>query len=316
MKQSKLILSSVLVIVFFTAPVFSIQDPLETKLDDRLSKKREMIRNLFNDISTVNLLNGLYLTEPQMREILKLAKKAQRMKREFVEKKGTVYMEVLNDAEQAYQNLFAEIMKGEPAKQGSRIEREAVRIEHQLKEITDKVMRTISDELSVLDQELSKILTPEQQQVINGFNPCLIPPKDLKNPVRAGQASSNDRVINMLRRIREIPSYTWNHRKYQFLSRHVERFSRLRSVMTEEEKEKEIKRLLILTEKVRSLSDTDFELEKETLAEELRPVNMVHELREELEKRVPYMRKPKVSKSARFLLNERIIPILEERISR
>ena len=316
MKQYKLIISSVVVLIFFTAPVFSIQDRLETGLDDRLSKKREMVRNLFNDISTVNLLNGLYLTEQQMREILTLAKKAQRMKQEFIEKKGAVYMEVLDEAEQAYQNLFAEIMKGEPAKQGSRIERESVRIEYQLKEITDKVMRTMSDELSVPDHELSKILTPEQQQVIDGFKPCLIPPKDLKNPLRAGQASSNDRVINMLRRIREIPSYTWDHRKYQFLSRHVERFSRHRSVMTEAEKEKEIQRLLTLTEKARALSDTDFELEKETLAEELRPVNMVHELRGELEKRVPYMRKPKVSKSARFLLNERIIPILEKRLGR
>jgi hypothetical protein len=70
-----------------------------------------------------------------------------------------------------------------------------------------------------------------------------------------------------------------------------------------------------LTEKVRGMSDADFELEKETLAEELRPEDMVHELREELEKRAPYMRRIKLSKSARFLLNQRIIPILEERLS-
>lgn len=316
MKQSKLIISSIMVLIFLTTHGFSVQDPLETKLDDPLSKKRETVRNLFSDISTVNLLNGLYFTEQQMRGILKLAKKAQQLKQEFLEKKGAVYMEVLDEAERAYQNLFAEIMKGEPAKQGGRIEQEALRIEHQLKEITDKVMRTMSAELSVLDHELSKILTPEQQQVIDGFKPCLIPPKDLKNPIRAGQASSNDHAINILRRIREIPSYVWDQRKYQFLSRHVERFSRHRSVLTEEEKEKELQRLLTLTEKVRTMSDADFEMEKETLAEELRPEDMVHDLREELEKRVPYMRRIKVSKSARFLLNERIIPILEDRLSK
>jgi hypothetical protein len=315
MKQPKLIISSVMVLIFLTAPVLLFQDPLETALDDPFSKKRETVRNLFRDISTVNLLNGLYLTEVQMKEILVLAKKSQRIKQEFIEKRGAVFINALDKAELAYQNLFAEIMKGEPAKQGSPIEREAVRIERQLKEITHKAIQTMSNELSVLDYELSKILMPEQQQVIEGFKPCLIPPKDLKNPVRAGQASSNDRGINMLRRIREIPSHTWNHRKYQFLARHVERFSRYRSVMTEAEKEKEIQRLLNLTEKARALSDTDFELEKETLAEELRPTNMVHDLREELEKRVPYMRRVKVSKSSRFLLNERIIPILEERLS-
>lgn len=70
MKQSKLIISSVMVFIFFTAPVFSIQDPMETRLDDRFSKKREIVRNLFNDISTVNLLNGLYLTDQKSTRFL------------------------------------------------------------------------------------------------------------------------------------------------------------------------------------------------------------------------------------------------------
>ncbi len=180
----------------------------------------------------------------------------------------------------------------------------------------DNAVRNISNEFSVLDYELSKILTPEQKQVIGTFKPCLIPPKDLKNPVRAGQASSNDRGIQILRRVRDIPGYAWNHRKYRMVSHMIERFSRHRYVMTEKEKEKELERLLSLFEKVRSMSDTDFEFEKENLAEELKPANRIHELREEIQKREPHKRKPKASKAVRFLLHKRVIPILEERIAR
>lgn len=316
MRQSKLIIFILIFLILVLVPAFSVNDYLETELDDRLKKKREDVRHLFSDISTVNLLNGLYLTEQQMTDILQLARKAQQVKQEFIEKKGAAYIGILEDAERAYRDLFAEIIKGEPARQSSSIEREALRMENQLKEMTDKFMRKMTAELSVLDQEMSDILTSEQQQVIEEFKPCLIPPKDLKNPIRAGQASSNNRAVNMLRRLRKIPSYTWNNRKYQIVSRHVERFSTHRSVMTEEEKANELQRLLTLIEKIRAMTDTDFELEKEKLAEEFRPVNRVHELREELEERVPYLRRPKVSKSAKFLLNERIIPILEKKISR
>jgi flagellar biosynthesis/type III secretory pathway chaperone len=43
--------------------------------DSEFSEKARQVRNLFEDISTVNLLNGLYLSTDQMKKILALAKK-------------------------------------------------------------------------------------------------------------------------------------------------------------------------------------------------------------------------------------------------
>jgi hypothetical protein len=286
------------------------------EFDTEFSEKARQVRNLFEDISTVNLLNGLYLSTDQMTKILTLAKKAQTIKQKILGENASLYMNTLDEAEKAYKNLFNEIMKGDPAREGEEIEREAAMINHRLKKMQDNAVRNITNELSVLDHELSKILTPEQKQVIDTFKPCLIPPKDLKNPVRVGQASSNDRAIQILRRVRDIPDYIWNHRKYRIISYMIERFSRHRYVMTEMEKEKELERLLSLFDKVRSMSDTDFEFEKENLAETLKPVDRLHELKEELQERVPYQRSPKASKAVRYLLNKRIIPILEERIAR
>jgi hypothetical protein len=315
MKAFKIIVSSFIIICFSSIPLSSIKRHMD-EFDTEFSEKARQVRNLFEDISTVNLLNGLYLSTDQMKKILALAKKAQTIKEKFLGEKASLYMNTLDEAEKAYKNLYNEIMKGDPAREGGEIEKEAVMINHRLKNMQDNAVRNITNELSVLDHELSNILTPEQTQVIDTFKPCLIPPKDLKNPVRAGQASSNDRAIQILRRVRDIPDYIWNHRKYRIISHMVERFSRHRYVMTEKEKEKELERLLSLFDKVRSMSDTDFEFEKETLAEELKPADRIHELREEIQKREPYQRRTNASKAVRFLLNKRIIPILEEKIAR
>ena len=315
MKAFKIIVSSFIIICFSTVPLSSIKIHMD-EFDTEFSEKARQVRNLFQDISPVNLLNGLYLTGDQMKKILALAKKAQTIKEKFLGKNAYLYISALDEAEKAYKNLFNEVMKGDPAREGGDIEREAVTINHRLKKMQDNSVRNISNEFSVLDYELSKILTPEQKQVIDTFQPCLIPPKDLKNPVRAGQASSNDRAIQILRRVRDISDRVWNHRKYRMVSHMIERFSRHRSIMTEKEKEKELERLLFLFDKVRSMSNTDFEFEKENIAEELKPADRVHELREEIHKREPYQRRPKASKAVRFLLHKRVIPILEERIAK
>lgn len=315
MKAFKIIVSSFIIICFFAVPLSSIKRHMD-EFDSEFSEKARQVRNLFEGISTVNLLNGLYLSNDQMKKILALAKKTQTIKEKFLGKNAFLYMNALDEAEKAYKNLFNEVMKGDPAREGGDMEREAAMIHHRLRKMQDDAVGNITNEFSVLDYELSKILTPEQEQVIDTFKPCLIPPKDLKNPVRAGQASSNDHGIQILRRVRDTPYYVWKHRKYRILSHMIERFSRYRSVMTEKEKEKELERLLSLFEKVRSMSDTDFEFEKENLAEEIKPADRVQELREEIQKREPHQRRPKASKAVRFLLHKGVIPILEERIAR
>ena len=41
-----------------------------------------------------------------------------------------------------------------------------------------------------LEEKLTPVLTPEQIKVVENFLPCLIPPKELRDPVRAGKAPS------------------------------------------------------------------------------------------------------------------------------
>jgi len=266
---------------------------------------------LFRDISTINLINGMNLTKEQMEKVLTLAREAQRIRERYTADSGEI-MAALKETEEAYRALRAEIQKGTPAR--GNIPRRASRAKQSLKEQRDRGSRGITAELASLEDELEQVLTPEQLQVVNSFKPCLIPPKDLNNPVRAGQASSNVRAVKRLRHLRDISDSRWRERKEKMAERMVESFSRRRYRLTEEEKEAEKSRFLQLAEKVRGMSDVDFELEKEKLAQQLKPKDKIHELREQMNQRRPYRSRPKVSRLVRYLLGDRVIPILEERL--
>ncbi len=83
-------------------------------------------------------------------------------------------------------------------------------------------------------------------------------------------------------------------------------------IVTERKAEKQ--RLLGLLDKARAMSDTDFELEKSQLAEAFRGEDKRETLMAELRNRQPHGA-PKLSKAAKFLLNDAIVGILQERLA-
>ena len=48
-------------------------------------------------------------------------------------------------------------------------------------------------------------VTERQKEILAGFSPCLVPPRDLRNPERAGQASDHSRAEQLLTRLRRMP---------------------------------------------------------------------------------------------------------------
>lgn len=278
------------------------------KEDVRKSYKN--INLLHQEISTINLLNGLYLTRDQMKEILSLAGDLRKDREEMIS--STEFKATLKEAEKLLGELRNEIQKGSPAR--GELPREAHRADHLLKEMRKEHNINLSKKLKEYDIKLSSILTDEQMSVVNSFKPCLIPPKNLRDPVRAGQASDNMGAIKRLRRLRDLPDEIWEKRKDRIISRMVDRYSKRKYEMTGEEKLQEKNRLKALFEQVRSMSETEFELEKEALAENLMPENKIEGLVKELEFRKPGHGRPKMTRPVRLLLNDHIIPILEERL--
>jgi len=265
----------------------------------------EKILELRQDISTINLLNGLNLSREQMKQVLSLARLAEEARRYGISRME----EILPEAEEAFSALKAEIEKGSPAR-GYLPERARL-INNRIKDLHQEIQADISSRIEKLESRLQKILTAGQVHIVSEFKPCLIPPDELGEPARAGQADPSSKIIKKLRRLRELPDRVWENRKEFIAEKVVERIAK-HFRLTEEEMDAEYLRLLQLFERARALSEIDFEVEKLTLADAIKPRDRIEELQKEIERRLPHHRKQ--SELVRFLLSDRIIPILEERL--
>jgi hypothetical protein len=278
--------------------------------DPELQQLREQVGTLQEDISAINLLNALHLSREQMSQILQLAQEA-RMARENTIN-SPAFKDSLSQAQAAFNSLRTEIQKGAPAR--GEIPARAAQIKHRLKDLRDQAHQQLGAQYQGLENKLRGVLSPEQLKVVQDFKPCLIPPRDLRNPVRAGQAASREGAIKHLRRLRQLPEDRWQARKQEIVQRMVNNYSRNHYRLSEAEKQREQARLLNLAAQVRRMSPVDFEMEKEKLAAAFKPQDRMQDLRREVERRVPHGRQAHFSRVGRFLLSERIIPILEERL--
>jgi hypothetical protein len=291
----------VLITVFIFIPATFARPPYPR------SEEVMKIHELRQDISTINLLNGLNLSREQIKQVLSLARLAEEA-RQYA---ASQMKEILPEAQEAFSALKEEIKKGSPA-QGY-LPKRAKLINSRLKDLHQDIQADMADRMQQIEARLRQVLTAGQIHIVSEFKPCLIPPDELGEPARAGQADPSSKIIKKLRRLRELPDWAWENRKEFIVERVVERIAK-HFRLTDEEAEAEYARLLQLFERARALSEIDFEVEKLTLANQIKPRDRIEELQKEIEWRLPQHKKqPKLT---RFLLSDRIIPILEDRLNK
>ncbi|MBI4862179.1 MAG: hypothetical protein HY815_18265 [Candidatus Riflebacteria bacterium] len=272
----------------------------------------DRVRARQHEISTINLLNGLNLNPKQAGQVLALARRAGAARQEMLI--GSARLEdMLRQAEHDFGLLRAEIQKGAPAR--GWIPERAGHSEHLLMQEQRNLKEKLAQTLTELEKELEAVLSPEQAQIVRSFSPCLIPPPELNDPVRAGQAKVQRKFVDRFAKIRGIPELDWTTRREALADEHIERFCEQRFQLTDEEKKVERKRFLDLTEEVRKMTDAEFEMEKESVAARLEPEDKVKKLRKELDERLPHKRRG-FSGLSEHLLDDRVVPILEERLGR
>jgi hypothetical protein len=269
------------------------------------SEAVEKIHELRRDISTINLLNGLNLSGKQVKQVLSLARLAEEARQYGISR----MQEILPEAEEVFPALKEEIEKGSPA-QGCLPERARL-INNRLKDLHQEVRADVSERIQRIENRLRQVLTAGQIHIVEDFKPCLIPPEELGEPARAGQADPSSKIIKHLRRLRELPDWAWERRRERIVERAVRRIAE-HFRLTDEEQDAEHARLLNLFERARALSEIDFEVEKLTLADQIKPRDRIDELQKEIEWRLPHHKKQ--PKLVLFLLSDRIIPILEDRL--
>ena len=270
------------------------------------------LQELFQDISTINLLNGLRLTRKQTEGLLAVAREADRLRQTGPD--AELYRVTLRKAVEAYEAFKAEANRGEPP--GNRLSRNAVYYENRILALKAQRAREVDEHQARFDGKLKEVLTEGQLAIIESFEPCLVPPRDLKDPVRAGQVEG-DRGVKMLSHLRSLPDGVWKQRKEQMAEVHLSRaVEGDRIEITKPEARAAAKQAFIaVVEKARALSDVEFEMEKGKLAAHLSPKHSREQIIEGSRVVRPKGQPRKVSRAARWLLHPRVIPILEARLA-
>ena len=256
-------------------------------------KRSPAVENYRQQISTLNLVNAMYLTPSQVQNFLKELRSLKEVQEEFQEKSD----DLVPAMQEEYARLFQEIVDNKGiSKPTEKTAGDVHKKELDLKE-------EYASKLIELESRLSKLLTENQLCVVDEFKACLIPPKNLRDPARVGQAKGDTYgAVSVLEQIRKAPPKRYEAAKGRALEQYLDKYEKKIELLPPEKKDAEAMRVSRILDYARSLSSIDFEMKKESLAKEI-----LIEL--EVKKR-----KNELGKVGKLLLDVRLIPILEKRL--
>ncbi|MBI4243910.1 MAG: hypothetical protein HY606_07460 [Planctomycetes bacterium] len=277
---------------------------------DELHRYKKEVDELHTDISLLNLLNGLNLSRDQIQRLITTAKEAE----EISSDTNPINAFDREDMQIAIPTLAGII----PSLRQSMLltTEQLYEIERLERDIKNKVHRKSlkynKKQLNQLELEIEAALSANQKQAIIDFSPCLIPPKNLKDPVRVGQASDKSHYTHLLEKIRSVNPKKYEKDKKAILSEIISRAENHGGKFTDKEKADNLAKLEEIIDKTRNMTDSDFELSKNELADKLKFLDLKETLKEELEKQFGD-KNILAHKIKSNLLNPRVIPLLETR---
>ena len=256
-----------------------------------LGKKSE-VKEVEEDIRTLNLINSLHLTKSQILALLTKAREAE-IKREAYRSE---LEELTGYSEASLAEMRAKSMKNEELPKY--LTREVGSSQKRFRDLKDKG----EEEILEMARDVAKILNENQLVMVDKYKPCVVPYRDLTHPERVGQAEASAGMERQLERVHKLPEAIYQQKKKEIIERmvaHMEKKAR-KEIDVKEEK----KRLAKIFNEARALSELEFDLEKAELAKEILP-----------EENKVQTEKQRLKKVARFFLSPRIIPVLEEKLS-
>ncbi len=223
----------------------------------RYSEKE--IMSMVRDIQSLNLLNSLHLSREQSLQLLKVTEEVKKMDDDIQALNDRKYNEmhtILSEmrSQLMTSNDLSEDLKHKFHKADLEIKKKRVAYEDHMKELNKKVRG---------------ILNENQLVMLKEYQPCLVPVKNISNPERIGQASGGERQIKLLERARKIPNDKYMEFK-QMVKERTEKAVKLH-IRDEKEREQAIKNMFTAMDKARKMSDTEFGINKQQLADSMIP---------------------------------------------
>lgn len=221
--------------------------------------------DLVEEISLLNVLRGMYLTEEQAMTICQLALEAEKLREEaFAEIRA---LDSIPAMTQLRDELYTALAEDPP-----KIRAKVVELDNAAHEITGKTL----DKIAKMEEEIKRILSPGQQDIFWTFVPCIVPEVDFENPVRTGQAAASSRLMPALELIRNTPQDMWKKHGQAFVDHVLKITENEAGKMTADVREDLRRRLVKHCWKIRTMKEADFMINKSKLAEELLLINREH----------------------------------------
>ncbi len=251
------------------------------------------LEEIREEISLLNLLRGLYLSKDQVRKISDLARQAQKLRDAavgpFLKEKERVLKTFSGLRDSLYLAPGAEKEAQEQAK----------KLDHEMKD----ALGGVQDRISQMETEVDGILTDAQACIIDDFKPCLIPPKDLRNPVRVGQANDTPGALGKAADlIWAAPDGLWKTRGSKLLETLATRLEEESGAMSGTMKADVRRRIGEIAARIRNTSDVDYAVKRGDLAKEFLLIDPGKALKQGHKK---------IGKNGRWLLSDtaaRILP--------
>ncbi len=306
---------TVLIIPLFAGGVdpVSIAGPAaKPKPEVSLDEIYAEISELRADINLLNLYNGMNLTIDQIEVILREAKavacevdlsKVSREKNssKIMKEEAALLREVskrLKSGKDVSSTLQARYQALNRKKRGSGKGR-----------MNKTALATVEKSAAAVEAALSN----SQLEVLRDFNPCLIPPKNLRDPVRVGQVGDHTRSISLIERVRKLPVPAFESNVEKILDGIVKAAERHTGKMSDEGRAvyREKAREILL--RVREMDEAEFLFNKQDLAVEIEPFDRKEAIKEQL-REMGFAAFESRGQVTRFFLTPRAIPLLEKRL--
>ncbi|HID07172.1 MAG TPA: hypothetical protein EYP10_08485 [Armatimonadetes bacterium] len=251
---------------------------------------------LRQDITCLNLINGLDLTPEQLKAIWEHAKRIAELVDKARRELEDVQMRAL-----PVMNRLREVLK-----QGKEIPEELARQVHYYQAWQERIAIWLDRQCERVAADVVEVLNENQLALLDEYIPCLIPPRT-RDTSRIGQPSGTPPVIiKHLERLRRIPQPMYERIKDQIVAKMIERTEwHLGIKVTDEQR----KQLLATLDEVRRLSDVDFEARKEELAKRLL-------IGRDQERKRQRNERTRLRRIVQFLINPRVVELLAERVQK
>lgn len=296
-------------------PAFSASWPAAAAMAEEVPSLDDCtreIRELRADINLLNLYNGLNLTMEQVKVILREAKSLAREGKGGTEVSAREEKKLLEKERTMLAELKKKLYEGDD-------------VSHSLRSRYDNFMRNQwADKTCHLDRKyLEKVhagatavhaaLTDSQLEVLRTYKPCLIPPQDLRDPVRVGQAADHSHTVSILERIRELPDFVYAENRDHIISILVKVAEKHVGKMSDEDRSAYADKVGAIIDRARAMDETEFLFNRQAMAAEVEPEDRIESIKAELVG-MGLQNAEMQGKIAKNFLTPRAIPILEKRL--